>query len=166
MAVQEVPFNVLDLDLKRAREKQNVAVQREAARRQRLENLQKDNHFEDPHKNLVLAKDVPTFDDEADRKQTKKSRKAKLKERWKKTFSQALVEEERYWTTQQAASDFATPTYNYFTAEVGKSSLPPLKLCSICSFPCNMKCVTCEDKFCSKKCLETHKDIRCMKRVV
>jgi hypothetical protein len=125
-----------------------------------------------------MAKNVPTFNEESERKQVKKSRKAKLAERWKKTFPQALAEEDRYWANYSQSNNQASNhssnqsnmesalTCNYFTADAGKSRLPPLNFCSVCSFPCNMKCVTCEDRFCSKKCLGIHKEIRCMKRVM
>lgn len=165
MAVQELEFKAHELEQKRLRERISSENQRKIAQRQRLELLQQDNHFEDPHKNLVLAKNVPTFTEDAERKQIKKSRKAKLSERWKKSFPQVLQEEDRYWVVQQSSMD-VTSICNYFTAEAGKSRYPPLSLCSVCSFPCNMKCVTCEDRFCSKKCLEIHKDTRCMKRVM
>lgn len=165
MAVQEVNFKSLEVEQKRSRDRANAEHQRQVSRRQRLDLLQQDNHFEDPHKNLVLAKNVPTFTEDAERKQTKRSRKSKLSERWKRSLAQALQEEDRFWTMNQPNLD-ASSTCNYFTAEVGKSRYPPLVLCSVCSFPCNMRCVTCEERFCSKKCLEIHKDTRCMKRVM
>lgn len=180
MAVQEVNYRSLELEQKKARERANAEIQRAHSRRQRLEALQQDNHFEDPHKNLVMAKNVPTFSEETERKQARKShRKSKLAERWKRTFPQALAEEERFWANNQstkavddeeeeedAEESAVTPVCNYFTADAGKSRLPPMSFCSICSFPCNMKCVTCEERFCSKKCLDIHKEIRCMKRVM
>ncbi|OWA54425.1 hypothetical protein BV898_18829 [Hypsibius exemplaris] len=166
MAVQEVAYKSAEIEIKKYRDRVNAEAHRAHLRRQRLETLQQDNHFEDPHKNLVMAKNIPTFCDESERKQAKKPRKGKLAERWRKTYAQAFVEEDRYWQSINQSALDAAAVCNYITAEAGKSRLPAMHFCSVCSCPCCMKCVTCEDRFCSKRCLEIHKDTRCMKRVM
>ncbi|XP_055334440.1 zinc finger HIT domain-containing protein 1-like [Paramacrobiotus metropolitanus] len=166
MAVQEVNYRSFEIEQKRARERATAEKLRTEAKRQRLELLQQDNHFEDPHKNLIMAKNIPTFTEDAERKQIRKSRKGKLSEKWKKTFAQVLQDEERFWINHGQTCLDPSTVCNYFTAEAPRSRYPGPLLCSVCSFPCNMKCITCEERFCSKKCLEIHKDTRCMKRVM
>ncbi|CAJ0836144.1 20801_t:CDS:2 [Entrophospora sp. SA101] len=47
---------------------------------------------------------------------------------------------------------------NYLTAAVGPSKFPSRKFCSVCGFLSKYTCRTCGMKYCSLKCLETHKE--------
>lgn len=84
----------------------------------------------------------------------KKRLKSESKLRFRKTFA-ALLDEE-----QGLASE---TRFNYFSINVQPSAFPPRKFCSVCGFDCTYTCVQCGTKYCSTKCLQTHKDTRCLK---
>ena len=50
--------------------------------------------------------------------------------------------------------------FNYFSITVPPSRFPARKFCSVCGFVSSYVCVQCGTKYCSSKCLQTHKDTR------
>ena len=42
-------------------------------------------------------------------------------------------------------------------------SRPPIKLCSVCSYPSPYKCIRCGVNFCSIPCNTIHKETKCLK---
>jgi zinc finger HIT domain-containing protein 1 len=109
----------------------------------------------------------------------KKKLKSESKLRFRKTFA-ALLEEEVFilfiiyylfhlvsyflnkfrFIKRELASE---TRFNYFSINVQPSAFPPRKFCSVCGFDCTYTCVQCGTKYCSTKCLQTHKDTRCLK---
>jgi len=52
----------------------------------------------------------------------------------------------------------------YLSVAAAPSIYPPRHLCSVCGQVANYNCNTCVGaRFCSPKCLATHKDTRCLK---
>ncbi|CAK5118724.1 unnamed protein product [Meloidogyne enterolobii] len=174
-----------------------------------LETLEKDNFQDDPHANIVWNKSAPKFDDElifsrsdepkkrkkksndppskisAPEHATKKGKKlvaSLTKTRFRKTFTQLLIESEKKWEEDKAFTSSTTPstsqqiqgsipssippflTYTQITAPL--SSLPPRKFCAVCGLKSCYTCVKCGAHFCSIPCRDTHVDTRCLKWTV
>ncbi|CAK5129862.1 unnamed protein product [Meloidogyne enterolobii] len=174
-----------------------------------LETLEKDNFQDDPHANIVWNKSAPKFDDElifsrsdetkkrkkksndppskisAPEHATKKGKKlvaSLTKTRFRKTFTQLLIESEKKWEEDKASTSFTTPstsqqiqgsispsippflTYTQITAP--PSLLPPRKFCAVCGLKSCYTCVKCGAHFCSIPCRDTHVDTRCLKWTV
>lgn len=176
-----------------------------------LETLEKDNFQDDPHANIVWNKSAPKFDDElifsrsdetkkrkkksndppskisAPEHATKKGKKlvaSLTKTRFRKTFTQLLIESEKKWEEDKASTSSTTPstsqqiqgstsiassippflTYTQITAP--PSLLPPRKFCAVCGLKSCYTCVKCGAHFCSIPCRDTHVDTRCLKWTV
>ncbi|KAI8062580.1 zinc finger HIT domain-containing protein 1 [Gongronella butleri] len=56
------------------------------------------------------------------------------------------------------------PTYHSCQADA--SQYPPRHFCSVCGYTSAYKCLRCGMKYCSVRCLETHRDTRCLKWTV
>ncbi|CDQ99004.1 unnamed protein product, partial [Oncorhynchus mykiss] len=52
---------------------------------------------------------------------------------------------------------------NYLSAAAPPSSLPPRLFCSVCGFPSSYTCCSCGGRYCSTRCLITHRETRCLK---
>uniref|UniRef100_A0A914LGT5 HIT-type domain-containing protein n=1 Tax=Meloidogyne incognita TaxID=6306 RepID=A0A914LGT5_MELIC len=176
-----------------------------------LETLEKDNFQDDPHANIVWNKSAPKFDDElifsrsdetkkrkkksndppskisAPEHATKKGKKlvaSLTKTRFRKTFTQLLIESEKKWEEDKASTSSTTPsssqqiqgstsiassippflTYTQITPP--PSLLPPRKFCAVCGLKSCYTCVKCGAHFCSIPCRDTHVDTRCLKWTV
>lgn len=133
----------------------------EAARRRRarkaLEALEQDNFHDDPHGDLVMSKKAPKFSDQLEvrggRRKKHKHSAEYYKLKYRKTFSQ-LVEEGQVCHPDPP---------NYLSAQVEPSNLPERHFCAVCGFPSNYTCIACGTRYCSVRCLGTHKDTRCLK---
>lgn len=158
------------------------AASRKRRQKKALEALEQDNYHDDPHANLVMHKKAPKFEESlreggtaggsggigsgAENKAAAaaaaanlKRRRARIelfKQRFRKNFA-ALLEEEQLncLTSEETAS--------YFTAAAPPSKLPERKFCSVCGSPSNYTCGPCGSRYCSVKCLGTHRDTRCLK---
>ncbi|KAL7077287.1 hypothetical protein ACQ4LE_002835 [Meloidogyne hapla] len=169
-----------------------------------LETLEKDNFQDDPHENIIWNKSAPKFDDElifsrsdetkkrkkksndppskicAPEHATKKGKKlvaSLTKTRFRKTFTQLLLDAEKKWEEDKASTSSTTPstsltpgsssltlpflTYTQITAP--PSQLPPRKFCAVCGLKSCYTCVKCGAHFCSISCRDTHVDTRCLK---
>ncbi|XP_061557127.1 zinc finger HIT domain-containing protein 1 [Phyllopteryx taeniolatus] len=122
-----------------------------------LEALEKDNFQDDPLSSLPPpgpTARLPAFSEtEEPEKKKRKTRGDHFKLRFRKNFT-ALLEEENL-------ADKPEP--NYLSALVPPSSLPPRHFCCVCGFPSNYTCTTCGGRYCSGKCLVTHRETRCLK---
>ncbi|XP_065889308.1 zinc finger HIT domain-containing protein 1-like isoform X2 [Dysidea avara] len=132
------------------------AATRSRRQKRQLEALEKDNFQEDPHAAFAhLAKTVklPSFNDGTESKKRKKTRSNAdhFKQRFRKTFTTLLEE----------LPPDTKPSY--VTAQAPPSQLPARHFCSVCGFPSNYTCITCGTRYCCVKCLETHRDTRCLK---
>ncbi|XP_065840432.1 zinc finger HIT domain-containing protein 1-like isoform X2 [Oscarella lobularis] len=132
----------------------------EATRQRRLdrqlEALERDNFHEDPHKNVPqITHKLPSFSEEPSAKRRKTKTEVRIGQRFRRSFA-ALLEE-----LQNDPEAKSRP--NYLTAAAPPSKLPERRFCAVCGFPSNYTCITCGARYCSVKCLETHKDTRCLK---
>ncbi|RNA20544.1 zinc finger HIT domain-containing 1 [Brachionus plicatilis] len=84
----------------------------------------------------------------------RKKLKTESRLRFRKNFASLL--EEEYLNVRDKQ-------YNYFSISVPDTKFPKRKFCSVCGFYSNYTCVQCGSRYCSTKCLQTHKDTRCLK---
>uniref|UniRef100_A0A3Q3LR90 Zinc finger, HIT-type containing 1 n=2 Tax=Mastacembelus armatus TaxID=205130 RepID=A0A3Q3LR90_9TELE len=133
----------------------------EATRQRRLtrqlEALEKDNFQDDPLSSLPPpgpTARLPAFSEtEEPEKKKRKTRGDHFKQRFRKNFT-TLLEEENL---------AEKPEPNYLSAAAPPSSLPPRHFCCVCGFPSHYTCTTCGGRYCSSKCLCTHRETRCLK---
>ncbi|CAO3613342.1 unnamed protein product [Cunninghamella blakesleeana] len=59
--------------------------------------------------------------------------------------------------------DYSPDVPTYLTCNSAPSKYPPRNFCSVCGFSSNYKCLRCGMKYCTVKCLNTHKETRCLK---
>lgn len=52
---------------------------------------------------------------------------------------------------------------NYLSIQAPPSRFPERRLCAVCGHPAPYTCIPCGARFCSKRCLSTHEDTRCLK---
>jgi len=107
-------------------------------------------------KGLILESDEPTTPT------SNKRRKTQLKfdvfrTRFKKNL-QTLLDEEL-----GPNGDKSDESINYFTIVAKPSKYPPIKICSVCGLNSHYTCRICGSLYCSLKCLDIHKDTRCLK---
>lgn len=109
-------------------------------------------------------------------KKKRKTRGDHFKQRFRKNFTMLLEEEVRaaphcalfptgFWLlTITPLSDWQNlserPEPNYLSAVAAQSSLPPRHFCCVCGFPSHYICTTCGGRYCSSKCLCTHRETR------
>uniref|UniRef100_H3DR51 Zinc finger, HIT-type containing 1 n=1 Tax=Tetraodon nigroviridis TaxID=99883 RepID=H3DR51_TETNG len=133
----------------------------EATRQRRLsrqlEALEKDNFRDDPLSSLPPpgpTARLPAFSEtEEPEKKKRKTRGDHFKQRFRKNFT-ALLEEE---TCRSALSPTTCRPW------APPSSLPPRHFCCVCGFPSHYTCPTCGGRYCSSRCLCTHRETRCLK---
>ncbi|XP_027132236.1 zinc finger HIT domain-containing protein 1, partial [Larimichthys crocea] len=133
----------------------------EATRQRRLtrqlEALEKDNFQDDPLSSLPPpgpTARLPAFSEtEEPEKKKRKTRGDHFKQRFRKNFT-TLLEEENL---------SEKPEPNYLSAAAPPSSLPPRHFCCVCGFLSHYTCTTCGGRYCSTKCLCTHRETRCLK---
>lgn len=110
-------------------------------------------------KGLVLESDEPTTPT------SNKRRKVQLKfdvfkTRFRKNL-QTLLDEELGPNGEKSEEKI-----NYFTIAAKPSKYPAMKICAVCGFTSQYTCHTCGSLYCSLKCLDIHKDTRCLKYTV
>lgn len=111
-------------------------------------------------------------------KKKRKTRGDHFKQRFRKNFTALLEEEVRTSPhcvlcpdllqapalTITVLSDWQNlserPEPNYLSAVTPPSSLPPRHFCCVCGFPSHYTCTTCGGRYCSSKCLCTHRETR------
>lgn len=113
-------------------------------------------------KGLILESDEPT---NTTPNTTNKRRKIQFKHdvfktRFRKNL-QTLLDEQL-----GANGEKSDEKRNYFTIAAKPSKYPPMKLCSVCGFSFRYTCHICGSLYCSLKCLDIHKDTRCLKFTV
>uniref|UniRef100_A0A8C6PR66 HIT-type domain-containing protein n=1 Tax=Nothobranchius furzeri TaxID=105023 RepID=A0A8C6PR66_NOTFU len=97
---------------------------------------------------------LPAFSEtEEPERKKRKTRGDHFKQRFRKNFT-TLLEEENL---------SESPEPNYLSAVAPPSSLPPRHFCCVCGFPSHYTCTTCGGRYCSSKCLITHRETRCLK---
>ncbi|CAF87323.1 unnamed protein product, partial [Tetraodon nigroviridis] len=130
----------------------------EATRQRRLsrqlEALEKDNFQDDPLSSLPPpgpTARLPAFSEtEEPEKKKRKTRGDHFKQRFRKNFT-ALLEEENL---------SERPEPNYLSAVAPPSVVPPRHFCCVCGFPSHYTCPTCGGRYCSSRCLCTHRETR------
>ena len=112
-------------------------------------------------KGLILESDEPTTVSNTSNKRRKIQFKYDVfKTRFRKNL-QTLLDEELGLNGEKSNGE-----KHYFTIVSKPSKYPPLKLCSVCGFLSQYTCHICGSLYCSLKCLDIHKDTRCLKFTV
>jgi len=145
----------------------NVRILDETARERRqkkaLEALEQDNFHDEPHADLVMSKKAPKFQETLDptrrtsgpgAPKKRKIRNTEYYKKFRKSFQQLLEED---WTRKLDDA----PSYS--TSESPPSKYPPRKFCNVCGFLANYTCSQCGVYFCCVKCMNTHRETRCLK---
>ena len=152
--------------------RQQYRVMDEAARsrrsRQLLEQLERDNFHEDPHANLVMHKKAPKFDDGSIRSEAAGGSARKGHVHRTRVLSFAQMVEEDGKKAEPNYSSAAAPAAGAVTDATGRLlvMIPQRHFCSVCGFRAPYTCVTCGHRYCTVKCLHTHRDTRCLKWTV
>jgi zinc finger HIT domain-containing protein 1 len=182
MALSSSAPNVPTLRSKDAPARVLDEATRNRRRRKALEALEQDNFHEDPHANLVMHKKAPKFDGNLPDDSSSglplapgatpggggRSRRSGgaagaaskarsleyYKQRYRKNFGALLEEDVNLYRKDEP---------NYVTAKAGPSRYPPRHFCAVCGDFGGYTCVTCGMRYCSVKCLQTHKETRCLK---
>ena len=112
-------------------------------------------------KGLILESDEPTTTSNSSNKRRKIQFKYDVfKTRFRKNL-QTLLDEEL-----GSNGEKSNEKKNYFTIAAKPSRYPSIKLCSVCGFSSQYTCQICGSLYCSLKCLDVHKDTRCLKFTV
>lgn len=108
-------------------------------------------------KGLVLESDEPSTPNSASKRRKVQFKHAVFKTRFRKNL-QTLLDEELGPNGEKS-----TETKNYFTIVAKPSKYPAMKFCAVCGFSSLYTCQLCGTLYCSLKCLDVHKDTRCLK---
>ena len=111
-------------------------------------------------KGLVLESDEPTTPNSSNKRRKTQLKHDVFKTRFRKNL-QTLLDEEL-----GPSGDKTAETRNYYTIVAKPSKYPALKLCAVCGFSSLYTCRLCGTLYCSLKCLDIHKDTRCLKFTV
>jgi zinc finger HIT domain-containing protein 1 len=111
-------------------------------------------------KGLVLESDEPTTPNSSNKRRKIQFKYDVFKTRFRKNL-QTLLDEELGPNGEKSPEK-----KNYFTITAKPSKYPSLKLCSVCGFSSQYTCQICGTLYCSLKCLDIHKDTRCLKFTV
>jgi len=141
-----------------------------------LEALEADNHQKEfvekdepvvkKKQRLFVTEDLPektrksSEEKEEKKSAPKKKRKSTVLQRRKlKTFNQLLDDEKHRLATDPDDHQEAS----YFTIAAAPSSYPARRFCEVCGNFSKYICVVCGAFYCQVKCLNTHKETRCLK---
>ncbi|CAM9443736.1 unnamed protein product, partial [Choristocarpus tenellus] len=112
-------------------------------------NLDEDDHRQDRHKGRDKA-----------RRGKQVGKKAKKEGRWRqqkfKSLHQVLYE---VTGTLSSYPGGATAV----SIEAPESKLPPRQFCSVCGYLGLYACTRCGSRFCTIRCMDQHKETRCLK---
>ncbi|UJR14197.1 hypothetical protein I4U23_001190 [Adineta vaga] len=108
-------------------------------------------------KGLILESDEPTNPTTSNKRRKVQFKYDVFKTRFRKNL-QTLLDEELGLNGEKS-----NETKNYFTIIAKPSKYPPLKLCAVCGLTSQYTCQICGSLYCSLKCLDIHKDTRCLK---
>ena len=111
-------------------------------------------------KGLILESDEPTTPNSSNKRRKIQFKHDVFKTRFRKNL-QTLLDEELGVNGEKSEEK-----KNYFTIAAKPSKYPPIKLCSVCGLTFRYTCHICGSLYCSLKCLDIHKDTRCLKFTV
>lgn len=109
-------------------------------------------------KGLILESDEPTSTTttNANKRRKVQFKHDVFKTRFRKNL-QTLLDEELGPNGEKSTEK------NYFSIAAKPSKYPALKLCAVCGITSHYTCQICGSLYCSLKCLDIHKDTRCLK---
>ncbi|ORZ02606.1 hypothetical protein BCR43DRAFT_481816 [Syncephalastrum racemosum] len=129
-------------------------AQRRHLKRQ-LDSLERDNHSSLNNVDDLVSIIALAQQQEENMPQRKRAEGGKANVYAAKTNLNILLEDTR------AEIDNSLPSY--FSCAAKPSRYPPRNFCSVCGFSSHYKCVRCGMKYCSRRCLTTHEETRCLK---
>jgi zinc finger HIT domain-containing protein 1 len=100
--------------------------------------------------------------------QEKKKRARKVVNRAAKEFRFGKINVNKYFSQEKInPGDIYFPNYNNIVVKpthISRSGhIIAYKLCNVCFGFANYTCPRCKDRYCSKECNKTHKEIKCVK---
>ncbi len=71
----------------------------------------------------------------------------------------------KYFTYERALKpeEIIYPNYNNIVVKGRIRNSPVYKICNVCFGFANYTCPRCGDRYCSKECFKSHKEIKCVK---
>ncbi|CAF1253661.1 unnamed protein product [Rotaria magnacalcarata] len=113
-------------------------------------------------KGLILESDEPTITipNSSNKRRKVQFKHDVFKTRFRKNL-QTLFDEQL-----GPNGDKSNEEKNYYTIVAKPSKYPAIKLCSVCGVLSQYTCQMCGSLYCSLKCLDIHKDTRCLKFTV
>lgn len=149
-------------------------VSRHRRNRQLLDQLERDNFHEDPHANLVMHKKAPKFDDGTIKGSvnmgtsggSSNNRKSHVHRTRVLTFPQMVEEDSKKAEPNYSSASAPAPGAVHDASGRLLIMIPQRNFCSVCGFRAPYTCVTCGNRYCTVKCLHTHRDTRCLKWTV
>ncbi|KAI9300470.1 hypothetical protein BJ944DRAFT_25380 [Cunninghamella echinulata] len=130
--------------------------------KRQLDSLEYDNHqsLNDVEGLISMALAVQEQNEEGLVPRKSRQKKSRTSIYSSKTNLNSLLEEaERIKLLENSLPD----TPSYFTCVAAPSKYPSRNFCSVCGFCSTYKCLRCGMKYCTVKCLNTHKETRCLK---
>ncbi len=68
-----------------------------------------------------------------------------------------------YDTNNISSNDKVYPTYSNITVKGKVRNAPVYKICNVCFGFANYTCPLCADRYCSKQCYKSHREVKCVK---
>lgn len=137
----------------------------------RLEALDADNSGEDPHADVQLKTTSTLFGGASTSSNAKlRGEEQSMKDKRKRRHLEGMIQRAKRGVAalvddEQLAlqSGQSCKKMRYPNAVAPASRYPPRPLCAVCGFAATYTCVQCGTRYCCIKCLETHKETRCLK---
>lgn len=136
--------------------------------RQHIEQLERDNFQDEPHKDLVMHKKAPRFENFSNNSNHKRNNAKKIFNLNSLIEENSRVPSPNYLTiaTGSLSENIGKPGPRYLDQPRKRILSIKRYFCSVCGFKSNYTCITCGLRYCSLHCLEIHIDTRCLKWTV
>jgi zinc finger HIT domain-containing protein 1 len=95
----------------------------------------------------------------------KKKRTRKFMNKVARQIRFGKINVNKYFTYERPSQteDLIYPNYNNIVVKSKIRNVPVYKICNVCFGFANYTCPRCYDRYCSKECYKSHKEIKCIK---
>jgi len=148
---------------------------RQLLRQSRLSQLECDNSIDDQDQDIVISdgdddEQVAAVAGTSGRRATKQLKKTTKRQKFgvnteKKINERKTVEQIVLEKKEELSEALKITGANYVTAQSLTSRYPVRPLCSVCGTRAPHSCAQCGARFCCVKCMNTHRETRCMRFV-
>ena len=118
---------------------------------------------------LIFSKDDSDYEMNDEDSPEKKKRARKITNRAAKEFRFGKINVNKFFTLEKMPKPDENnfPNYNNIIVKPSHlnraNSANTYKICNVCFGFANYTCPRCGDRYCSKECYKTHKEIKCIK---